>query len=237
MNYTAILAGGEGSRLSANGFKPLAQIGDKSLLQISLSRLLPITDKSLIILFNERGKDYNLHNLPELNNPQINYFYAKPPTSLHSMFNIFQKIPSDSGSNHLMVSMIDTIMLKDDFKKFTQFCQTLKPYESAIVTTTFIDDEKPLTLKIDHKNLITKFQVPLETLNVQVTSGIYCFSYQALKEIGSALDRGVQKMRNYLTWLVDNDYPIYAFSVNKTVDVDRPEDILEAQKFIKDEEI
>ena len=74
MEYTAILAGGEGSRLMKQGFKPLIQIGEKSLLQISLERLLPVTENQLFILFNENGRKHKLESLSALHDSKINFF-------------------------------------------------------------------------------------------------------------------------------------------------------------------
>ena len=233
MKYSAILAGGEGSRLSEEGFKPLVKIGNDTLLELSLKRLLKITDKKTFILFNEKGREYNLGKIGALNDQKIEYFFESPPSSLHSIYQIFKRFSKRDDCDHLLVSMIDTIIKEKDFNNFISFCETLKEHESAIITTNHIDDERPLTLNTNKKGKITAFQVPVKD-DTQVTSGIYYLSFRSLNNIEKCLHNNIERMRNFLKWLVDDGQTIYAFNVAKTIDVDRPSDIKAAQGFLNE---
>ena len=232
MKKAAILAAGEGSRLkSITSYKPLANINGTPLLELTLQNLHFHDFSSTHIIFNGKEKSMDFKKLPSLMQRHIHYFFKSTPSSMHSLYEVSKKLNLKTGE-HFFVSMVDSIVSPLDSKRFLGFCSTLMPNESAILVTKYIDDEKPLTLKADAEGFVQSFQCPMES-DTLVTSGVYYFSANILPVLEEMIRAGQSKMRNFLSSLIEKDYRINIFEVQKTLDIDRPEDIVSASEFLK----
>lgn len=226
-----ILAAGEGSRLqSVAPFKPLIQVGGVPLLERTLQMVTRGRPEKITIIFNELEKEMDFNQLPSLKEAHIHHFFKTTPSSLHSLYEVMKR--SEVKENeHILFSMVDSIMKPEDFDLFFQKCQNLAEGESAVLTTTHIDDEKPLTLQIDSEDRVLAFQTALEHSTL-ITSGMYCFSGSTFALMEKCIDDGVMKMRNFLTQLVEQGHTVRSINVGKTLDIDRPEDIKSAEEFL-----
>lgn len=235
MKKAAILAAGEGSRMKdINSFKSIVKINGTPLLELTLKNLFFEDFNQVCIIFNETHQALDLSSLPSLKNKEIDYFFRSTPSSMHSLYEVGLRLGLDaSKKEHLFVSMVDSIISPQDARHFHQFCQSIKDDESAILVTSFIEDEKPLTLKIDQEGSITEFQCAINK-GVLITSGVYYFSATVLPLLEKMISEGHSKMRNFLTELVHQHHTIKVFQVAKTLDIDRPEDIQSAQSFLQD---
>ena len=174
----------------------------------------------------------DLSLLPSLKILNVDFFFKSTPSSMHSLYEVSQRLDIQPGE-HFFISMVDSIVKPEDAKKFHQFCLTLKNDESAIIVTPFIEDEKPLTLKVNSQNYITEFQCPI-TEDVLITSGVYYLSAQVLPLLKEMIQTGQMKMRTFLTELIKRNHKIKGFQISKTLDIDRPEDIQSAEAFLKE---
>ncbi len=233
MKKAIILAAGEGTRLkSISPFKPIVKIYESPLLELTYQNL-HFKDFNLVkIIFNEDELKMDISLLPSLKSHNTSYFFKNTSSSMHSLFEASNKLNLKSGE-HFFVSMVDSIVKPHDAKKFHEFCKTIKDDESAILVTSFIEDEKPLTLKINNHGYISEFQCPIEK-DVHITSGVYYFSDSVIPLLSEMINNGQTKMRNFLSELVKNKHKIKAFHVEKTLDIDRPEDIKTAESFLKE---
>lgn len=232
MKKAAILAAGEGSRLkSISHFKPLTNINGTPLLELTLKNLHFHDFSSTHIIFNSEEKTMDFKKLPSLMQRHIQYFFKSTPSSMHSLYEVAKRLKMNSGE-HFFVSMVDSIVHPDDSKNFLNFCSTLDKEESAILVTKYIEDEKPLTVKADSEGYVSAFQCPIDD-ETYITSGVYYFSANILPLLEVMIRSGQTKMRNFLSALIEKDYRIKIFEVEKTLDIDRPEDILSAVTFLK----
>lgn len=103
------------------------------------------------------------------------------------------------------------------------------------MVTPHIEDESPLTVQVSANGIVEAFHVPL-TSDSLVTSGVYYFSADVLFFLNKAINSGKTKMRNFLSDLVEAGHIIKIFKVQKSLDIDRPEDIISAEKFPKGSE-
>ena len=231
MKKAAILAAGEGYRLkSIANFKPLAYINGTPLLELTLQNLHFHDFSSTHIIFNNEEKSMDMKKLPSLMQRHIHYFFKSTPSSMHSLYEVAKKLKLIPGE-HFFVSMVDSIVSPEDSRKFLKFCSTLSTDESAILVTKYIDDEKPLTLKADNEGYVSKFQCSVDP-DTFITSGVYFFSSNIFPPLEEMIRAGQDKMRNFLTTLIEKNYRIRIFEVHKTLDIDRPEDILSASEFL-----
>ena len=236
MKKAGILAAGDGTRLKAiSPFKPITKVLNTPLLELTLQNLHFKNFEKIALIFNDDELAMDLTLLPSLTNLNINYFFKSTPSSMHSLFEISQKLNLNAGE-HFFVSMVDSIIKPIDAKNFHQFCHTLKSDESGLIVTSFIEDEKPLTLKINSKDYITEFQCPIEP-GTLITSGVYYLSSDVLPLLTDMIADGHTKMRNFLTELVKKGHKIKVFKINKTLDIDRPEDITSAEEFLREESL
>lgn len=232
MKKAAILAAGEGSRLkSVTHFKPLASINGTPLLELTLQNLHFHDFSSTHIIFNHEEKSMDMKRLPSLMQRHIHYFFKSTPSSMHSLFEVAKKMKL-TPDEHFFVSMVDSIVRPEDSKRFLQFCSTLPMDQSAIMVTRYIEDEKPLTVDADDQGYVKSFQLPIEADSL-VTSGVYYFSANVVQVLEELIREGHSKMRNFLSALIERNYRIKVFEVQKTLDIDRPEDILSASEFLK----
>ena len=228
----AILAAGEGSRIkSISEFKPIVKINGIPLLELTFTNLNFNNFKKTYIIFNEDEKKMDLSKLDCLKSKKTNYFFKNTESSLHSLFEINKKLKI-SSLEHYFVSMVDSIVRPEDGVKFYEFCKTLKPDESAILVTSFIEDEAPLTLKINSHGYVTEFQCPIEE-GTLITSGVYCLSGNLTSLLKKLIENNQKKMRTFLTEAILQKFKIKAFCIKKTLDIDRPEDIYSAEIFLK----
>ncbi|MGZ3789359.1 MAG: sugar phosphate nucleotidyltransferase [Bacteriovorax sp.] len=235
MSKAAILAAGEGSRLkTVERFKPIVKIYGMPLLELTLKNLQFKNFKTICVIFNEEEKEMDLSLVPRLKQLNADYFFKSTPSSMHSLFHVSQKLNLTPGE-HFFVSMVDSIVSPIDAQNFHQFCLSLNTDESAILVTSFVEDEKPLTLKISGDGFVSEFQCPISNDgNVFITSGVYYFSESVLPLLSEMITNGQTKMRTFLKVLVERNHKIKVYHVNKTLDIDRPEDILSAEEFLKE---
>lgn len=233
MKKAAILAAGEGSRLkSITSFKPIVKINGTPLLELTLRNLHFQNFKKISIIFNEDEKEMDFSLLPALVSSKINYFFKTTPSSMHSLYEVTKKLELKKGE-HLFVSMVDSIVQPNDALAFQQFCCNIDKDESALLVTSFIEDEKPLTLKTNLHGFITEFQCPVIE-GTLITSGVYYFSENIVPVLNEMIEMGQTKMRNLLTELIKRGHKIKVYEVKKTLDIDRPEDIESAGVFLKE---
>lgn len=231
MKKAAILAAGEGLRLKEiNSFKPIVKINGMPLLELTLKNLSFYKFKTIAVIFNEQQKGMDLSILPGLKKLEIDYFFKSTESSMHSLYEVSKRLNLSKGE-HLFVSMVDSIVMPIDAQRFHLFCNELLSDESAILVTSFIEDEKPLTLKTNNHGRITEFQCPVGE-GVLITSGVYCFSHNVLPLLSEMIATGQTQMRNFLTELVKQNHIIKSYHVTKTLDIDRPRDIKSAELFL-----
>jgi choline kinase len=234
MKKVAILAAGNGTRIQLiSPHKPITKINGVSLLEIVVNNFLGLNFKDICIIFNEDEKNMDKSSLTCLKRPEVSHFYKSTQSSLHSLFEISRNTSFEKHDHHIIISMVDSLISKKDLANFANFCETLRPDQSAIVVTSYIEDEMPLTVKVNKRNEIESFDCPIEN-GTFVTSGVYCFSTQIFPIVSLMVNRNEIKLRNLLKELIHNNFTIKSFYVNKSLDIDRPEDVISAEKFLND---
>ncbi|MFA6237733.1 MAG: NTP transferase domain-containing protein [Bacteriovorax sp.] len=240
MKKAAILAAGEGSRLSSlKSFKPIIKINGTPLIQHTLENLQFKEFQKICIIFNETQLNMDFSLVPHFATLNVDTFFKTTASSMHSLYQISQRLNVKPGE-HFFVSMVDSIVAKEDAKRFHLFCQTLDREESALLVTKYIEDEKPLTLKRGKDGFVKEFQCALDDNHgedIFITSGVYYFSHTVLSVLGEMIEGGHSKMRNFLSELIKRNHKIKTFYVEKTFDIDRPEDILSAELFLSEQKI
>jgi NDP-sugar pyrophosphorylase family protein len=66
-----------------------------------------------------------------------------------------------------------------------------------------------------------------------VTGGLYILSDRIFAEMESVRSRGIERLRNFLGYLVAQGYTLEGFPFSKMVDIDHVNDIRAAEHFLR----
>ncbi len=104
--------------------------------------------------------------------------------------------------------------------------------DGALALTTFINDEKPLFARVDESWRITRLGSQAAG-SPYVTAGIYFFSPLVYELINVSDLEQLSAFRQLLQMLLSRGFRFRGYLVPMAIDVDRPEDITEAEEFLR----
>ncbi len=223
-----IIAAGEGSRFKKAGInipKPLIKVGDKTLLDWQITTLKSAGVESIAIIVNEQEGDQVLKYIHSKNyGLPLETIVRSTPSSMHS-FLALGPLLADSRA---IICTVDTISIGQEMKDFANFFRTQPDIELLLAYTDYVDDEKPLRIAIDQKQIVTALGPDADN-SPYVTAGIYGVSPRVFNFEQEVLSLGMHKLRYFLGHLLKNHLISKGYLFNKAIDVDRPSDLEEAQ--------
>jgi hypothetical protein len=122
-----------------------------------------------------------------------------------------------------LISTVDAWCRADDFVRFVDAALRRPELASVLAVTPFVADESPLWVDVDADGRIRRLGQP----SGLVTAGIYMVSERVRTMSAPTLDR----LRDYLAWLVLGGESLYAEAIDTVVDVDRASDVALAATF------
>lgn len=231
----AIIAAGEGSRLSQEGVllpKPLVVLNGEAMIE----RLVRIFDENgaeeIVIIVN------TLHPQTEQfvralsarrkdGQAPIRLVVKTTPSSMHSFYALS---PYLEGAPFCLTT-VDTVFREDDFANYIRgFIQT--NCDGMMAVTDYIDDEKPLYVGTDTQMRITGFYDDRNDCRY-ISGGIYCLKSNALQTLRRCMAEGQSRMRNFQRGLVADGLRLQACAFSKILDVDHAADIAKAEEFLR----
>lgn len=228
----AIIAAGEGSRLSQEGVtlpKPLVRIGGEAMID-RLLRIFAANNADEIVVIVNRLHPETEHHLRVLQagswRGRLRIVVKTTPSSMHSFFEISPFL-SDAP---FCLTTVDTIFREEEFAGYIeQFRRSTA--DGLMAVTDFIDDEKPLYVGTDNDLNITGFFD--ENKDCQyISGGIYCLQPQAIETLRRCVASGQSRMRNFQRQLVKDGLALRAHVFSKILDVDHATDIRKAESFL-----
>jgi NDP-sugar pyrophosphorylase family protein len=214
--WGGIIAAGEGSRLKGLGrAKPLVPVAGVPLIERVLGNFEAAGISSVTVIFNGEERDcadFVRERFPRLVKSVI---LRTTPHSLES----FRMILACAPPGRLLVATVDTLCATEDFVAFVREAERVPEGETVLAVTPLVADEKPLWVRRKPDGRVTEIGGPSGDA---VTAGFYVLSPHARSLEPPA---GLGRLREYLAWLCASGEPIRAVTIEKAVDVDRPEDI------------
>jgi hypothetical protein len=125
----------------------------------------------------------------------------------------FQRVATElSGqAERFAISTVDALMRPEDVAEFVRRAESADA-DGTLAVTGFVEDEKPLWVDL-------------------AADGLYALS----RETARGLDkRRHEKLRDFWTELVREGARVSSVTFEKTVDVDRPEDVRSAETFVRE---
>lgn len=229
MNF-AIIAAGDGSRLKNEGVtvqKPLVKINGSPMIYTIINSAINSGATSISIIINEYSIELKEY-LNSLNfSIPINIVQKTTPSSMHSLFELAGYL----DRHPFFLVTADTVYREDEFLNYVDYCKANTCFDAILAVTEFVDDEKPLSVKLDANNKILRFEDSIGN-NQFITGGLYYFRSDIFSEMEYALENKITRLRNFLRLLLDKEHQIYAFPFSKMIDVDHAEDIKKAEAFL-----
>jgi NDP-sugar pyrophosphorylase family protein len=235
MRY-AIIAAGEGSRLSQEGVaisKPLVKVGGETLIDRLLRIFMMNGATSIAVVCRPDEKvEKHLRRRQQEGLP-LQYIVRTTPSSMHSMYEL---IPLLDGDEPFVLTTVDTVFRESDFKAYIVAMEQILADGEAdglMGVTDYIDDEKPLYVKTDVQRQIVAFQ-DADDHPHYVSGGIYGLAPRSLVTLRACIERGEHRMRNFQRALLNDGLRLKAWPFGKVLDIDHATDIEKAEAFLRD---
>lgn len=222
-----IIAAGEGSRLrslSPDLPKPLVPVGGTPLCQWVVEGLFRAGVREFVLLHNSRGRAIGAHLRAAF--PAARWTVLERDTA--SSWESFRLVSSAlAAQGDFLMTTADGLIAPHEV---AAFARQAAGSPAALAVTSYIDDEKPLFADVENGK-VTALGADAKAKRY-ATSGLYFLSGAAAKDMPEAPRFGA--LREYWTDLVRRGVPVKGVVLSKTLDVDRPEDVRQAEQFVKE---
>ncbi len=227
-----IIAAGEGSRLAknqANAVKPLIPVAGRPLSHWVVDGLRAAGCGKLTILTNSRGGAVAPSLTAAFAGVEFDFVTADTASSFESFRLVSLRLAETE--EEFVVSTVDALIRPQDILRFIAECRATKS-RAGIALTLHVDDEKPLWADVDAVGRVTAVGEGAQTRRT-VTCGLYYLTRAAARRLPAASAHG--RLRDFWTALVASGERVSGVILSKTLDVDRPADLDEAELFLTTE--
>ncbi len=223
-----IIAAGDGSRLKSSHpgtIKPLVPIHGRPLCHWIVSSLCEAGVQDFTILLNSRGRRAQENLLAAF--PRLRWtFLSRDTASSWESFRLVARSLAEMDGDCL-ISTVDALVPPTEARRFANAARRAGT-PAALALTSFIDDENPLWADFGPDGLVTALGPDARTRQ-HATCGLYYLTAAVARAMPPA--QAHCKLREYLQSLVAQS-AVSGIVLDKTLDVDRPEDIRQAEDFV-----
>jgi NDP-sugar pyrophosphorylase family protein len=150
------------------------------------------------------------------------------PSSMESLFSLEPFLKDEA----FLLLTVDAVFTFKTLERFVSKARSMDYAQGVLALTRFVDDEKPLWVKMDKDQKIMAMGNSVRH-SQYVTSGFYYFRPDIFTMIDSARAAGLNALRQFFGLLMDKGYSLYGVPVSKTFDIDYPEDIKKAEAYLR----
>jgi len=221
--HALILAGGEGSRLRADGVpapKAMVPVAGRPLLVGMVETLSGLGCPTITVAI--RRDTLSGAALRDLLERSLRIVDCRTPSSLHTLEEGLWSVPPGP----LLCTMVDTVMRPEDWKHvLVESEQRLREGADACVSiTSFVHDESPLYVREHDDGSVARFASE-PGASSWITGGAYVLSSRVRDLVPRVISLGIVRMRGFLQWLVEHGYRVATTRVEHVVDLDRLSDL------------
>jgi len=230
--HALILAGGEGSRLAADGVprpKPLTEVGGEAQLLRLVRRCGGLGAESVTVMVRAEFAPEARTALAEGDVRVSRIEPCTTPSSLHTLVEGLRLVPPGP----VFCTMVDTVMPASDWVHTWRATREVLAAGSPVVlaVTGHVDDEAPLWVRRDADG----YAIALGASPVTppcVTGGVYGFGAAARDWAEAALEGGRSRMRAFLAACVERAGRVPTIAVPRIIDLDRRQDLEAAEAWM-----
>lgn len=231
--HFAIIAAGDGSRLSSEGAgrpKPLTDIDGRPMIGRLVDIFAGCNARSISIITNARTPEVAEYlreataSLPFT----VNIIEASTRGSMESFHRLSALLP---GNSRFILTTVDTVFDPERFRAYVNDFAQDSDCDGYMAITDYIDDEKPLYISVDSATgLIDGFcDTPVAGCQY-ISAGIYGLGAQALDILGQCTHKGISRMRDYQRALLAAGLRLRPYPLGTVIDVDHIGDITAANR-------
>ena len=227
-----ILAGGEGSRMTASGVAtPKAMVPVSGVPQaVRLVRTLHRVGCSAVtVALREGVPDEALRAGPYPEGEAPAVVRCLTPSSLHTLVEGLDALPPGP----VLCTMVDTVMPLADWEATTRRAvrALADGADALVVVTGFVDDERPLYVHRDASGRVVSIGGPPSEPPC-VTGGVYVFGPRARALAAAALAEGHERMRAFLGRMTAVGARVDVQDVSRVIDLDHRRDLDAANQWL-----
>ena len=226
-----IIAAGQGDRLRQGGIlvpKPLVTIGGEPLIARAIRAATHVGVTSIACIVNDLNPAVADYLRSTSWSVPLELIVKTTPSSMESLFSLAPLLSDEP----FLLFTVDAVFEFNVLRRFLTKARR-RSGDGALAVTRFVDDEKPLWAKLDKDQKIVALGEEARP-GRYVTAGFYYFKPEIFSMIDAARIKGLNALRQFLALLLKNNYSLYGVPVSMTVDVDTPEDIEKAHKYLEE---
>lgn len=226
----AVIAAGDGSRLGSFAVpKPLVPVGGVPLLERVLTGLVEAGVDELALIVNARMPEVAEHARSLALGVPLELVIKSTPSSMHSLHELRQHL----GGDRFVLCTVDSVLAPGALAGFVRGFAARPETELYLGVTDFVDDEKPLYIRLAEEGRVTALGEGAEGSPL-VTAGLYGMSPRAFPVLARAVAAGKERLRTFLALLLEEGLEARGHHLGKVVDVDRPSDVAVAEAFLQE---
>ena len=234
----AIIAAGQGSRLSAEGQslpKPLVRLGGEPMIGRLIGLLTRAGARTIYIIVNEEMAevaDYVRELAAGGCGADLRLTVKSTSGSMESFRELARTM---DRTRDFCLLTVDSVFLPEEFAGFISEFEADSETDGYMAVTSYVADEKPLYVAATPEGEITGFlDRPLHDTRY-VSGGIYALRPAAFGLLDDCAEAGLTRMRDFQRSLVAAGMRLRARPFSKIIDVDHSDDLREAEKFVTEQ--
>jgi NDP-sugar pyrophosphorylase family protein len=236
-----VIAAGRGERLrtSTGGLKPLVPVAGRSLIARVLSSMAEIDPSEVALIINEASLAVRDAVEAATWPFERRWIVETTASSMHSFLRVVEALARDGHPGPFLLSTVDTVATAGMFRAFASAAAALDA-DVVLAVNRPQPDDRPLLVRTDgpaeakrHVLRIGEDAREGDAATLFATAGFYMVRPSVLQEADAARSEGPTALRHFLHRLLARGYRIGAIEVADSIDVDRPEDVVIAESFLR----
>ncbi len=229
IQQAGILAAGLGTRLVQDraAGKPMVEVRGKPLIHYVVAGLVEAGVRRVAMVLNSRGRDVEAYCRTAF--PRVDWRIAYHDTA-HSL-ETFRALQPLLERQRFILSMADAVLAPRALIAFVSEA-SVRSETITLAVTDWVDDEKPLWVRFDAKGRVTALG-PEAAGSGWVTAGVYAVASEVCSWLGRSQVRSMHGLREFFAYSVRVGAAVRAIPVGQAVDVDRPADLVQAERLLE----
>lgn len=241
-----VIAAGRGERLRDPGAppKPLVSVGGRSLIARVLSSIAEAAPAQVAVIINEESVDVR-RTVESVAWPfDLRWIVETTPSSMHSFLRVIETLGQDGHAGPFLISTVDTVAAPGMYRGFAATAAAIDA-DVVLAVNRPQPDDNPLLVRIGggpadsagaDGQMVTAIGDAVRQGSggaLFATAGFYMVRSSVLAEAAAARADGLTALRLFLQRLLARGYRIAGIEVADSIDVDRPEDVIAAESFLR----